>query len=325
MLFRSFATEYNVKSFFLVFNAAYRIRPTTTLNELTVSHELLYGLGGYVPLRKGTIRLGAEFFGGIGAGKGNTGDLDTSPLEWQLNGRMYFTARRQIYAGLGAGTRLTGGYAPDFRGVGVVGVLKNGAGPTVLLRADMDGLPVVEETGLPYASQVKVRDARGATGPEVVAALEEALLAPDLAARLQQIDQAPDLWKRLVERLDQARADGVPLVGSIPGRPAGVLYGWRASTHPFHFHAAWRETAALPIEQRIARMAEPAVRARLLADMPASERPAIEVMRTDTPTWAALVEASRHAIGPWAVRSALHSNICNRSVPTRPIAAPSQS
>jgi peptidylprolyl isomerase len=66
-------------------------------------------------------------------------------------------------------------------------------------------------------------------------------------------------------------------------------------------------------------------RARLLADMPASERPAIEVMRTDTPTWAALVEASRHAIGPWAVRSALHSNICNRSVPTRPIAAPSQS
>jgi len=35
---------------------------------------------------------------------------------------------------------------------GVVAVLKNGAGPTVLIRADMDGLPVVEQTGLPYAS-----------------------------------------------------------------------------------------------------------------------------------------------------------------------------
>jgi OOP family OmpA-OmpF porin len=116
-----FATEYNVKSFFVVFNAAYRLRPTAQLNELTVSHELLYGLGGYVPLRKGTIRLGAELFGGIGAGKGNTGDLDTSPLEWSLNGRMYFTAKRQVYAGLGVGTRLTGGYAPDFRGVAVVG------------------------------------------------------------------------------------------------------------------------------------------------------------------------------------------------------------
>lgn len=37
-------------------------------------------------------------------------------------------------------------------GTGVVGVLRNGAGPTVLLRADMDALPVKEETGLPYAS-----------------------------------------------------------------------------------------------------------------------------------------------------------------------------
>lgn len=35
---------------------------------------------------------------------------------------------------------------------GVVAVLKNGAGPTVLIRADMDGLPVVEQTGLPFAS-----------------------------------------------------------------------------------------------------------------------------------------------------------------------------
>ncbi|WP_375290010.1 amidohydrolase [Qipengyuania sp.] len=36
---------------------------------------------------------------------------------------------------------------------GVVSVLRNGEGPTVLLRADMDGLPVVEQTGLPYASK----------------------------------------------------------------------------------------------------------------------------------------------------------------------------
>jgi N-acyl-D-aspartate/D-glutamate deacylase len=85
---------------------------------------------------------------------------------------------------------------------------------------------------------------------------------------LQQIDQAPDLWKSLVARLDAARAEGVPLIGSIPGRPAGVLYGWRASSHPFHFHAAWRETAALPVEQRIARLRDPEVRARLLAEDP---------------------------------------------------------
>ena len=39
-------------------------------------------------------------------------------------------------------------------GTGVVGILRNGPGPTVALRADMDALPVAEETGLPYASTV---------------------------------------------------------------------------------------------------------------------------------------------------------------------------
>ena len=47
-------------------------------------------------------------------------------------------------------------------GHGVVGVLANGEGRTLLLRADMDALPVAEETGLDYASQVRVTDARGA-------------------------------------------------------------------------------------------------------------------------------------------------------------------
>jgi hippurate hydrolase len=48
-------------------------------------------------------------------------------------------------------------------GYGVVGVLKNGAGPTLLLRSDLDALPVVEETGLPYASQVRTVTPRGET------------------------------------------------------------------------------------------------------------------------------------------------------------------
>ena len=42
---------------------------------------------------------------------------------------------------------------PGMVGYGVVGVMKNGAGPTVLVRTDLDGLPVAEETGLPYASK----------------------------------------------------------------------------------------------------------------------------------------------------------------------------
>jgi amidohydrolase len=46
-------------------------------------------------------------------------------------------------------------------GFGVVGVMKNGKGPTLLVRADMDALPVEERTGLPYASRVRVPDDAG--------------------------------------------------------------------------------------------------------------------------------------------------------------------
>nr|WP_234028851.1 amidohydrolase [Alteriqipengyuania halimionae] len=46
---------------------------------------------------------------------------------------------------------------------GVVSVLRNGEGPTVMIRADMDGLPVVEQTGLPYASTQKATPASGVT------------------------------------------------------------------------------------------------------------------------------------------------------------------
>jgi hippurate hydrolase len=47
------------------------------------------------------------------------------------------------------------------KGYGVVGMMKNGDGPTVLVRTDMDALPVEEETGLPYASKVVAKNDEG--------------------------------------------------------------------------------------------------------------------------------------------------------------------
>jgi amidohydrolase len=44
---------------------------------------------------------------------------------------------------------------------GIVGVFRNGKGPTVLVRTDMDALPITEQTGLPYASKVRTRDKKG--------------------------------------------------------------------------------------------------------------------------------------------------------------------
>ncbi len=48
---------------------------------------------------------------------------------------------------------------------GVVGLLKNGAGPTVMIRTELDALPVAEKTGLPYASSVTAKNAAGETVP----------------------------------------------------------------------------------------------------------------------------------------------------------------
>src|SRR3954447_21675670 len=64
--------------------------------------------------------------------------------------------REERTAGLVAGRLRDAAFEVHERvgGTGVVGVLRNGDGPTVLLRADMDALPVREATGLPYASEV---------------------------------------------------------------------------------------------------------------------------------------------------------------------------
>lgn len=49
----------------------------------------------------------------------------------------------------------------DVGGHGVVGILNNGEGPVLMLRTDLDGLPVTEETGLVYSSKVRVKDESG--------------------------------------------------------------------------------------------------------------------------------------------------------------------
>jgi amidohydrolase len=54
---------------------------------------------------------------------------------------------------------------PKLKAYGVIGVMKNGDGPTVLVRTDLDALPVQEETGLPYASKVTAKNDEGKDVP----------------------------------------------------------------------------------------------------------------------------------------------------------------
>ena len=79
----------------------------------------------------------------------------------ELSLREEESARRMAEELRRAGFEVTAGVG----GHGVVAVLRNGPGPTVLWRADMDALPVREETGLPYASRVVVHDDAGREVP----------------------------------------------------------------------------------------------------------------------------------------------------------------
>src|SRR5881275_2562563 len=71
--------------------------------------------------------------------------------------------REQRTADLAAAWLTAHGYevTQGIAGTGVTGVLRNGDGPVVLLRADIDALPVLERTGLPYASVARGRDDAG--------------------------------------------------------------------------------------------------------------------------------------------------------------------
>ncbi|QFT77727.1 amidohydrolase [Erythrobacter sp. THAF29] len=81
-------------------------------------------------------------------------DLHTNP---ELSFQEFQTAKKLAAKARELGFEVTEGVGRT----GVVAVMRNGDGPTVMLRADMDGLPVVEQTGLPYASKARGVPASG--------------------------------------------------------------------------------------------------------------------------------------------------------------------
>jgi hippurate hydrolase len=103
---------------------------------------------------------------------------------------------------------------------GVVGVLANGDGPTVLLRADMDALPVREATGLPYASTDTATDADGNQVPVMHACGHDMHVASLLGAA-HMLAERVDQWSGTVVALFQPAeevGDGARDGGGRAGR-----------------------------------------------------------------------------------------------------------
>ncbi|WP_310964761.1 amidohydrolase [Nocardioides terrisoli] len=162
-------------------------------------------------------------------------------------------------------------------GTGVVGLLRNGDGPTVLLRADMDALPVREETGLPYASTTVATDLDGhevpvmhACGHDVhVACLvgAAALLAEatdswagTLVVLFQPAEELGDGARRMVDDglaalvgdVDVALAQHVlpmpsGVVGTRPGPVLSAADSMRITVHGRGAHGSMPQAAVDPV------------------------------------------------------------------------------
>ncbi len=87
-------------------------------------------------------------------------------------------------------------------GHGVVAIMKNGEGPTVMVRADLDALPVQEQTGLPYASKVRTKDEQG-NEVYVMHACGHDMHMTSLIGTARVLSQLKDYWRGTLMMIGQ--------------------------------------------------------------------------------------------------------------------------
>ena len=98
---------------------------------------------------------------------------------------------------------------------------------------------------------------------------------------IAQTPDAPDKWKQVLDQIARARGDGLPMMAQITARPVGMLMGHALSCNPFSFCATYRALERLPLEQRVAALRRPEIRARLLSEeVGAAPLPALERVRS---------------------------------------------
>jgi metal-dependent amidase/aminoacylase/carboxypeptidase family protein len=92
-------------------------------------------------------------------------DIETLYIDLHRNPELAFHEQRTA-ATLAARVKALGyEVTTGVGGTGIVAILKNGAGPVVMLRTELDALPIEEKTGLPFASTVKTRNDAGEIVP----------------------------------------------------------------------------------------------------------------------------------------------------------------
>ena len=89
-----------------------------------------------------------------------------------------------------------------------------------------------------------------------------------LSFTLLDISLYPERWRTLLREVERANRDGLPIRGQVSARPVALLYGLELSFHPFSTCPSYRELDGLPLDRKLARLRDPAMKARLLGEEP---------------------------------------------------------
>jgi N-acyl-D-aspartate/D-glutamate deacylase len=138
------------------------------------------------------------------------------------------------------------------------------------------------------AELLGIAEALKRTGKGVIQLISDAYLTPDdtfaaaelalirrlartsgrrLSFTVQQTDDAPDRWKTIFAEIEAMTAEGLKVSAQVAPRPVGILLSFASSANPFFITPTWRQiSSGATVEQRLARLADPAVRAAILAE-----------------------------------------------------------
>jgi N-acyl-D-aspartate/D-glutamate deacylase len=86
-----------------------------------------------------------------------------------------------------------------------------------------------------------------------------------LSVSLGQIPGTPDRYREILAQITAANQDGLEIRAQVGGRAMGLLLGLQCALHPFTTNGAWKSIAHLPVAEQAARMADPGMRAAILA------------------------------------------------------------
>ncbi len=145
----------------------------------------------------------------------------------------------------------------------------------------LDGRPIPTLTAA-EAELAAIADAVGRTGKgwmQVIADFDDQL-EPEFAmlrrlsersrrpvsVTVLERDSKPLEWRHLLDRIEQANADGLTMLGQVLDRPTGIMLGFEISQNPFMDCPGFEAVARLPFAEKIAALRDPALRARLLGE-----------------------------------------------------------